>query len=407
MTTPQTLRLIAFALGAALLSTPALAATKRYATFYKDGSGNYGLLIGQDQDAFAASWNEKTPNGWRLTDIEVYQNAAGNVRYDTVWDKSGGDFHDYIGLTEASVVSKHATHIPQGFRVTDLSSYRDHDGVRRYAVSFRPGSGPEEMHLGQTQSELMSTWTANGALGLRITALEFHRNVNGEKRYDTVYGPGTGAHYIAIAFDAAGFAAEVAAANTNGLVCSTFETYLGPNGIQRFDGVFRADTSGYDFHIDETASEMNTTWTTNSGNGMRLFDIEEIYFGTDPSWQNYGVGLAGTLGVPAFTLTGDPVIGQSVDVTIGNSLGATTLCGVFIGLSQASLPFEGGTLLVNPATSVFFNIPGGGLTIPAVLTNNAGFDGLKLYLQVAEADPAAPVGVSLSQGLEITLGRLE
>ena len=79
---------------------------------------------------------------------------------------------------------------------------------------------------------------------------------------------------------------------------------------------------------------------------------------------------------------------------------------IFTGLSPNNIPFWGGHLLVYP---IFYslpatvsgpaNVPGAGtLYIPTV----AYVHGATVYLQLVLADGGAPMGVSLSNGLEIS-----
>lgn len=77
-----------------------------------------------------------------------------------------------------------------------------------------------------------------------------------------------------------------------------------------------------------------------------------------------------------------------------------------IGLQRATLPFEGGTLLVDPTG--FFVV----LVLPTAngtsqwdlpIQANPAFAGFRLTFQVAAPDPAQSVGAALSNGLEMTI----
>ncbi len=119
-------------------------------------------------------------------------------------------------------------------------------------------------------------------------------------------------------------------------------------------------------------------------------------------WLLYGSGLAGTLGVPTIEVDGNPKVGGSFDVIVGNSRGALTLGFMFVGLAKASLPLLGGTLLVSPLFVVALPIPS-----PSTTWTFTVPDGLpcgNAYLQIMETDPGGPQGYSFTQGLEIHVG---
>ena len=127
--------------------------------------------------------------------------------------------------------------------------------------------------------------------------------------------------------------------------------------------------------------------------------------GNEATAPNYGAGLAGTLGVPELTAD-DPVLGETVHVTLGNSSGAPAPALLMGAFAPASLPFKGGTLLVSPAFA--FQVPL--LAVPPAVTLSASVPadpflcGQSLYLQLLQADAGAPHGVALSRGLELHFG---
>ncbi|MEW6743656.1 MAG: S8 family serine peptidase [Planctomycetota bacterium] len=125
---------------------------------------------------------------------------------------------------------------------------------------------------------------------------------------------------------------------------------------------------------------------------------------TPASWTNYGAGLAGTLGIPGLAPDSNPVLGSTITLNVGNSLGATTPGAFLIGFSAASLPGFGGIVLVDPAIIVTVVIPGAGLAAPGDIPADPGLCGLHLYLQVLESDPGAVQDVSMTPGLELVLG---
>lgn len=126
----------------------------------------------------------------------------------------------------------------------------------------------------------------------------------------------------------------------------------------------------------------------------------------EASWQNYGAGWPGTLGIPSLTAASDPVLGRTLDVAIGNSLGFYTVGFLYAGLQQISLPTGfGGTLLVAPIYSTVFLVDLAGATISEDLPLDDTLAGISLYAQVLELDGGASKGVSFTPGLELILGQ--
>lgn len=130
------------------------------------------------------------------------------------------------------------------------------------------------------------------------------------------------------------------------------------------------------------------------------------------SFVTYGGGTPGAGGhVPFLRGIFNPCPGHSIALEFGDFLGGTPGA-LFIGFQPTSLAFVGGTLLVDPFgpfIQVSFPFPGAGpgdgdFRLPFVLANEPALVNLKLYLQAAASDAAAPGGVSLSNGLEETIG---
>ena len=104
-------------------------------------------------------------------------------------------------------------------------------------------------------------------------------------------------------------------------------------------------------------------------------------------------------------MSGNPQLGATVTLSIGNSLGATTPGVVFAGLTPASVPtaFEG-TLLLIATTILPLTLPAAGASIPVTVPGDDALCGLSIYLQVLEADAGASRGVAFSRGLRLQLG---
>ena len=153
-----------------------------------------------------------------------------------------------------------------------------------------------------------------------------------------------------------------------------------------------------------TSHSAATNLVPGDTNGVE--DILLFHHCLPASWSNYGSGFAGALGVPAFTLRADPVLGTTVTADLADSTGQGTLSVVLVGLDAAQIPTGfGGTLLVSPIGSIMLAVPAGGATIDADIPDDEALCGVSWFAQALELDAAAAKGISFSAGLEIALGR--
>ncbi len=123
--------------------------------------------------------------------------------------------------------------------------------------------------------------------------------------------------------------------------------------------------------------------------------------------SSYGSGKAGTFGVPNLTGSDAPHIGQSTTVSITNGYpGAPGI--LVVGTSSASIPFDKGTLLVNPSSVLALPPLNGSGAYSFVVNNssNPAFCGANVYFQGIFVDPNATGynHTSQTRGLHWTLG---
>ncbi len=124
------------------------------------------------------------------------------------------------------------------------------------------------------------------------------------------------------------------------------------------------------------------------------------------SWSNYGTGFPGTLGVPSLTAQGDPVLGATLDVDVGNSTSTSTLAYLLVGYSEAATPLrKGGELLVIPVFTIVIALPPSGTTVSEDIEDDEALCGLEFFAQTFLLDAGAAKGQATSAGLKLILGR--
>jgi len=142
--------------------------------------------------------------------------------------------------------------------------------------------------------------------------------------------------------------------------------------------------------------------------GVLLWEnmINYVISGPPPaaSWQNYGAGWPGTLGIPLIAVDALPVLGTTVGLSLSNSRGVSTQAVLLIGLDSLAVTVKGGTLLVDALLTLPLVLPPGSIALPGSFPNDPALCGLSLYVQSIQADPGASHGAAFSRGLRLVLG---
>ncbi len=93
-----------------------------------------------------------------------------------------------------------------------------------------------------------------------------------------------------------------------------------------------------------------------------------------------------------------------------NSSGMATAGLLLIGQQRSSIPFLGGTLLVNPILQTGVPMSVGGLVLPITIPDSAALctvasQSLVFQVQLLQLDSAAVQGVSITPGMQLKTGR--
>ncbi|MBL7007624.1 MAG: agmatine deiminase family protein [Planctomycetes bacterium] len=126
----------------------------------------------------------------------------------------------------------------------------------------------------------------------------------------------------------------------------------------------------------------------------------------DAAFVPYGEGKAGSLGVPALTLSASPVLGAPVSLQLGSALPNST-AKLIRGPARAATPFDGALALVAYDTVLDLPVgPAGAGAFAATVPGNPALAGRSFYWQawIPDDPAAAGLGWSCSNGLETRLG---
>jgi hypothetical protein len=127
--------------------------------------------------------------------------------------------------------------------------------------------------------------------------------------------------------------------------------------------------------------------------------------GSSATSSNYGAGFPGTLGEPSLVSQDRPVVGNSITLMLGNSLGAATPAVLIAGMGQASIgTSKGGMILVAPLFWISLTVPPAGAPVVGTVPNDPQLCGIAEDFQGIELDAGAAYGTSFSAGLELRFG---
>jgi len=126
----------------------------------------------------------------------------------------------------------------------------------------------------------------------------------------------------------------------------------------------------------------------------------------EAAFTNYGIGKAGSLGIPVLNLNSNPVLGASITLQISQALPNST-AKLLRGNATAATPFDGALALVDftAITDVAIDNSGDG-TLHATVPTSPVLIGRSFYWQAwIPNDPAAGgLGWACSNGLRTQLG---
>ncbi|MED6333802.1 MAG: FG-GAP repeat protein [Planctomycetota bacterium] len=136
-----------------------------------------------------------------------------------------------------------------------------------------------------------------------------------------------------------------------------------------------------------------------------VFSVVGPCNGQGATWTNYGVGHPGTNGAPSLTMDPVPVMGQGVNIVMGNSAGLDAGSILFFGTRQTADPTPVGGTLWTDIVAIFPTIvPAAGGALGFFVPNDSDLYGSEIYGQLFQCDAGASAGFSFSPGLRIIFG---
>ena len=269
-----------------------------------------------------------------------------------------------------------------------------------------------------------SIWVAQGiSFGGRAACrwYEIDTAPLGLAQFGTVADPVWHYYYPSISVDSRGHVGFGFSGSHAGVYCSSFVTgrhaadpagtmappiltKAGENAWNRLDGSGRNRFGDYSF-TDVDPVDDRGFWSYQEFIGVTNNQWRTRFnrFGFEAS--NYGVGLAGTSGVPTLRTAARPFVGQTMGVQVGHSGGLANAPGILLlGFATAALPQFGGTVLVDALVSTPVAVQAPFTNVAVTIPADPALSGVSIYFQAGQLDPAAVQLVAMSPGLEVVFG---
>lgn len=166
----------------------------QYSAVWRAGTGVSKLQIGTTWALFTAEWSTLSGQGYRLLDLEVFTDAAGNIKYAGVYGAGNWGHYLVAGLTQAAFGDKFTEYGAQGYRLVDVEVYKS-GGTKLYAGVFKPGSGARALWHANTWASFTSKWDELSGQGYRLVDLDTD-GTGSNTSYSGSFLPGNDKHAL-------------------------------------------------------------------------------------------------------------------------------------------------------------------------------------------------------------------
>jgi hypothetical protein len=346
-----------------------------------------------------ATNGERVSSGARVGDVDgdgTRDFAVGCHEYSGPLGREGKVFL-FSGATGAPLSSFTGT------------SANDMVGMAMLGVADRDGDGIDDLLVGGRTDARLADF--NGFIEVRSSATLaslWRKKGATKERFGLVLknggdwnGDGIG-ELLVLAGNVAPFGSVRVLSAKDG---SLLHEFFSESSATAHDHYFGVGMDGGDFDGDGIGDALVGALEWHDMTGFIRYGAVHRYRGCPASSATYGAGFAGTLGVPALSLTGVPALGAGVTFAATNSLGAPTSGLLVVGSASASIPLRfGATLLVDPLSFELIAVPAAGWSDVDSIPSDPALAFADFFLQVLELDSGAAGGVSLTNGLQLTIG---
>jgi len=246
--------------------------TNYFSGVWSTGTTPTVVRRGYTHSGFFQEWQQLLDLGWVASDFETYTDSSGVRRWDGVFKKQTGGAAMWRGFDHDGFTTKVSEMTAAGYRLMDLETY-EQGGTRRWAGLFEPSSAGMMLERNLTTSAFNTKWTELSGAGYRLMDVETYL-VDGQRRWAGLFHAGSGGYALLRNMETAAFGTERSTLHAAGYRLVDIESYTGSSGERLWAGVFRAGTHGQALNRNYNycgITEKHEEWT---GQGLELVDLE-------------------------------------------------------------------------------------------------------------------------------------
>ncbi|WP_437756079.1 serine hydrolase domain-containing protein [Sorangium sp. So ce1389] len=324
---------------------------------YRTGSNTLqqALVLGRLWDDFVSDWNTQASQGRLLSRIGMFYDASNTARFDGLFVQGSGPYGLNAGMTLAQLQSQKAANALNGMEISDVEVQQTSNGVVYIGV-WRPGTRLQEIYDG-TAANFWAWSTPFTNTGYRPSDLETYYDSAGVKRYTVVMTktPGQSGWASAVGLPYDKFVRAWRDNTDAGWQLTELETHIS-GGVRYYDGFFHSGgAAAQDFVGGSRLQQFSTTFLLNKVDGLELVDFDrykEARTSGDPMKEEKLVRTSYPVVAPTWMAEIDDhfmnvVGGEAMGYTValmqsGELLGASS-----VGYAQA--PSDGNKLMTPDA----------------------------------------------------------
>lgn len=210
-----------------------------FAGTWEPGTADQILRRGLTTNAFHVEWNDLGDAGYHLTDIETWRDDDGVRRWDGVFTAGSGSVALWRNFDQDGFYDKWVEMTNAGKQLIDLETYEGSNGTRLWAGVFQDAPGNSALWRNFNTADFNAKWQEMSDAGYRLIDLETYED-NGTRLWAGAFVEGSGAYAMFRNYNTSDFGNKRTEMQNQGLKLIDVETYLS-NGTRLWAGVWRAD----------------------------------------------------------------------------------------------------------------------------------------------------------------------
>lgn len=230
---------------------------------------------------FIQEIDERVDDGQRLSQVELWYGSDGNARFDGVFVPGSGGYGFNAGMTLQQLRDQEAANALNGMELSDIEVQQTGGSVVYIGV-WRAGTRAQEIYDGPVDQfwTWNNTWSSQG---YQPTIVESYY-VGSTHHYTVVVTktPGQSGWWATVGVEYPYFASEWKKHRDLNRRLIQLETHV-VNGIRKYDGFFVPGTGAEDFIPGSRWEQFDEAFDRNTTAGLELIDFDRHKLGLSPT----------------------------------------------------------------------------------------------------------------------------